>query len=805
MSSPGRSALIDEWHNYSQAIVRKGRRLLHDIITSWPLPDKTLIRLVMEALRDYCSLWDTLLKLVDGDKPSTELHLYRDTYPRQPQLISASLRNSLIELCNTGLMALRREPDDTILDMAVLHTRHSVSILHHGSFVDPVLPAMAGLLHDILEGTQHRISVLVVFLQTRRGARSLKAYFKLLVSQWFIDVMQTGGIGSLEIVLPSAIIHGQHASLEPLFRLVTTDFVAHLNYCVDCNRQLTRTLNIVLEYYPYAAQVCLATNQQLTRLQLFSPTFSPSAALSPTPDVFTADILSLVCAYHDVSTGIRAESTCINIYTASCSLSVSAVAQLFRPIFESTYHYYLWKHDEAVPLSAPSPLSPRIDLICVPPLSDQGMTVYFRNLLTNTDGCIYVSCLTGSYVQSLQYMLLSVLPADEFYHIRSDRLYNSVTVKDDLCKYKVIIFSSSSNVLMYMRKYRMFFPPAKGLVLFNGATSEPLLNVLVESLGSSLQHITIFHNDSGIYDTIKKVFQRFYDGMDIVFSRKRISLKKIGHNTESVAEQVAGVGMLSQEVRKKVVMFYGDVEILDTLALAAAVTRFGPGDGLCLADLSREVTYQSPVQRAYGWKPVKISPEEWLLIALCIAETYFSGMITTTALCDSVIEMYCNHLQELSPYQCQLVVRLLCLTMGTQSEHRHLIGSEVSEPHTNVRNTPIIKRCYANFNVSTRMHMRRIVRAIIVKLLVCRVLCPYYAYKMGMDGAQTLLQRYFEESIPLSVELGSLAFLLAEGNSLLHSKLSELGEWNVPLLSSCLQHFCIAGVSKRMDSIAKDE
>lgn len=81
MDGAVRSALIDDWYNYSYAVVRKGRRLLHDILTAWPLSDQTLANLVTEALKDYCSLWEILLKLLDGDRPSATLHRYIDTCP----------------------------------------------------------------------------------------------------------------------------------------------------------------------------------------------------------------------------------------------------------------------------------------------------------------------------------------------------------------------------------------------------------------------------------------------------------------------------------------------------------------------------------------------------------------------------------------------------------------------------------------------------------------------------------------------------------------------------------------------------
>lgn len=805
MNGAVRSALIDDWYNYSYAVVRKGRRLLHDILTAWPLPDQTLVDLVTEALKDYCSLWEILLKLLDGDKPFTSLHHYIDAYPRNSRSVNMSLRNALSTMCEAGLIDLGEEYSNEILELTMLHASDGVSVVHHGNRTHPVFPAIAALLHDVLEECGHRISTLAVFPQTRRGARSLKAYLKLLSSCWFIDVVRASGLESMEIALPSSIAHSQRTSLEPLFRLVTVDSVTYLYYYVDCARGQGRTLRVVFGYYSLAAQLCLNVSQCPTRLQLFDPIFSPSSALSSNPTEFTSNILLLLYACHDVSADINTEPARISIYTASCSLSISAVAQLFRPDHESTYHYYFWKHNAAVPLSGISSQSAQVALLCVPPLSDQAMTVYFKNLITATNGCIYISCLTGSYIQSLQHTLLSVLSADEFYHIRPDRLHALLSTKDNLCKYKIIIFSSSSDILLYMRKYRMLLPAAESLLLFNGATSEPLLHALVDSLGSALRHVTIFYNDSSIYSTIKDIFQRFYDGLDVVFSRKTVHPKRVGHNTRLVAEHVVGAGMLSQEARKKVALFYGDVELFDTLALAAAVTRFGPGDGLCLTDLGREMAYQASIQKAYTWKPVKISPEEWLLVALCITETYFSGTITTTALCTNVIEIYCGHLQDLSVSQRQLVVRLLCLTMGTQPEYRHLVDKEAEEPYVSVETIPIIKRCYENFKVSTLTHMRRIVRAIIVKLLICRALYPHCTYKLDTGEAQTLLQRHFEESIPLSIEMGSLALLLAGSNMPLHSKLSELGEWNTPLLSSCLQHFCIAGVSKKTERIVRFE
>lgn len=708
-------------------------------------------------------------------------------------------------MCEAGLIDLGEECSNEVLELTALHASDNVSVVHHGNRVHPVFPAIAALLHDVLEGNDHRVSTLAVFPQTRRGTRLIKTYLKLLSSRWFIDAVHAGGIESMEIALPSPIAHSQHTSLEALFRSVTVDSITYLYYYADCARKQGRALRIVLGYYSLAAQLCLNVSQGPTRLQLFDPIFSPLSALSSNPTEFTSDILLLLYAYHDVSADISTRLTRINIYTASCSLSVSAIAQLFRPTHESTYHYYLWKRSAAVPLSTVSSPLARVALLCVPPLSDQAMTVYFRNLVTVTSGCIYISCLTGSYVQSLQHVLLSVLSADEFYHIRPDRLHDLISAKDDLCKYKVIIFSSSNDILLYMRKYRVLLPAAEGLLLFNGATSESLLHVLVDALGSALRHVTIFYNDSSIYSTIKGIFQRFYDGLDVIFSRKTVHPKRIGHSTGLVAEHMVGAGMLSQEARKKVALLYGDVELLDTLALAAAVTRFGPGDGLCLTDLGREMAYQASIHKAYEWKPVEISPEEWLLIVLCIAETYFSGTITTTALCTNVIEVYCGRLQDLSISQCRLVIRLLCLTMGTQPEYRHLVSREAEEPCVGVETIPIIKRCYENFKVSTLTHMRRVVRAVIVKLLVCRALYPHYTYKLDAEEAQTLLQRHFEESIPLSIEMGSLALLLAGSNMPLHSKLSELEEWNIPLLSSCLQHFCVAGVSKKTESMAQFE
>lgn len=808
MNETNKIRLINDWHSYSCKIVRKGKRLFHDILTSWPLSTETLVNQITDTFKDYYSLWDVLLKLIDGDKPSADLHLYTDTYTKKWQPVGASLRSSLSGIFDIRVPGLGKQISAEALDLVILHASDAVSIVHYGCYLHPVMPAIIALLHDILDSSKRRINALVAFPLTRRGTRSLKTYLKLLTSQWFVDVAQNNGIGCIEIIANPTIVTNRRASLETLFHFDTVGSAARLYYHADCNQTLQRALAATLEYYPSVAQFCLNKDQCPTRLQLFDPVFSPSSALSSAPDKPTEEILSLFYAYQDVSADVGAESTRISIYTTSCTLSVSTVAQLFRPDKEHTHHYYLWKHNEAVPLPIPPFMQPQIALVCIPPLSDQAMTAYFQNLIRNTDGCIYISCLNGSYVQSLQHMLLSFLSADEFYIIRPDKLFNSISGQNGLLKlkeYKAIIFSSSHDILLYMGNYRMFLPSAKGLVLFNGVTSELLLNTLVDSLDSSLKHVTICCSDSSICSTIKDVFQRFYDGLDVLYSRKTIRPKRIGHDTGYVASGLIGASMLSQEIRKKAILFYGDVELLDTLFLAAAVARFGPGDGLCMADLSRETVYQFPIQKVYNWKPVKISPEEWLLTALCISETYFSGVITTTTLCDNVIEAYCEHLRKLSIYQRQLVIKLLYLTMGTQPEYCHLVNHKLGGTCPDTDSHPIVKRCYQHFKVSTLMHMRRIVKAIIVKLLVYRVLYPSYNYRIDAEENQNLLQRHFEESIPLSVEIGSLTLLLASGNIPLYSKISELGEWYSSPLSSCLQGFCVAGISRNAGSVAKSE
>lgn len=808
MNSSNRSTLIDDWYGYSRTIARKGKKLLHDILTSWPLSTETLVKQITETLKDYHSLWEVILKLIDGDKSSSDLHFYTDTYIKKSQPSEELLRNSLDGLFNIKAETLGTELSNDVIDMAILHASNYMSIVHYGCHGRPVLLAIIALMHDILNSDRRGISTLAAFPLTRLGTHSLKSYLKILTSQWFIDTAQSNGIGYIKIIVNPTIANNRRASLETLFRFDTVGSTTRLCYRANNNQTLKRALSVTLEYYSFAAQAYLNNDQQLTRLQLFDPVFSPSSALSSNPDKYTEDVLSLFYAYQDISTDVKTESIHISIYTASCTLSISTVAKLFRPAKECTHHYYLWKRNEVVPLPTPLSFPSQIALVCLPPLSDQAMVAYFQHLIRNTDGCVYISCLTGSYVQSLQHLLLSFLSIDEFCHIRPDKLFNSINDQEGTFKHKeskVIIFSSSNDILFYMRKYRMFLPKARSLVLFNGATSEPLLNVLVDSLGFFLKHVTICYNDSSIYSAIKDIFQRFYDSLDIISSQSSLISKKIGHNINCVAERLIGTSMLSREIRKKVILLYEDVELLDTLSLAAAVTRFGPGDGLSMADLNREVAYQCSMPKGYNWKPVEISPEEWLLIVLCISETYFSGVITTTMLCNNVIETYCRHLSNLSACQRQLVIKLLYMTMGTQQEYRCLISDELKDTCTDIGSHPIVKRCYKNFKVSTMMHMRRIVRSIIVKLLIYRVLNPNYKYRIDVEESQNLLKRHFDDSIPLAVEIGSLTLLLAASNIPLYLSVSAAGEWNIPPLSSCLQSFCIAGVSRHTYDMVKFE
>lgn len=77
-------------------------------------------------------------------------------------------------MCEAGLIDLGEECSNEVLELTALHASDNVSVVHHGNRVHPVFPAIAALLHDVLEGNDHRVSTLAVFPQTRRGTRLIK-------------------------------------------------------------------------------------------------------------------------------------------------------------------------------------------------------------------------------------------------------------------------------------------------------------------------------------------------------------------------------------------------------------------------------------------------------------------------------------------------------------------------------------------------------------------------------------------------------------------------------------------------------